>query len=138
MGILKNAATKAVASLVAALICAGPAGCLSQTAGKSSADYQLLADWRLGAPNFWDYVTFDSAAGRLYAAHVDKIDVVDAASGKVVGQVGPLHDAHGVAIVSELGKGYADSGEDAVVKVFSLADFHVLTTIKVAEDADGV
>jgi DNA-binding beta-propeller fold protein YncE len=138
MGILKNAGTKAVATVVAALICAGPAVCLSRTAGKSSADYELLADWRLGAPNFWDYVTYDSAAGRLYAAHVDKIDVVDTTTGKVVGQVGPLHDAHGVAIVPELGKGYADSGEDGVVKVFSLADFHVLSTIKVAEDADGV
>jgi DNA-binding beta-propeller fold protein YncE len=49
-----------------------------------------------------------------------------------------LHDAHGIAIVSALGKGYADSGDDGVVKVFSLSDFNVSKTIKVSPDADGM
>jgi len=138
MHILNGAQLKAMLAMAAALTCAAPSVVWSQTPGKSSADYELVADWHLGAPNFWDYLTYDPVAGRLYAAHVDKIDVVDVKTGKSVGQVGPLHDAHGVAIVSELGKGYADSGDDAVVKVFSLADFHVLKTIKVSEDADGV
>ena len=138
MHILNGTQLKAMLTMAAALTCAAPDVGWSQTAGKSTADYELVADWHFGAPNFWDYVTYDPDAGRLYAAHVDKIDVVDVKTGKSVGQVGPLHDAHGVAVVSELGKGYADSGDDGVVKVFSLTDFHVLKTIKVSDDADGV
>jgi hypothetical protein len=49
-----------------------------------------------------------------------------------------LKDAHGIAIAGDAGKGYADSGEDGVVEVFSLADFHRLKTIKVSKDADGM
>jgi DNA-binding beta-propeller fold protein YncE len=105
---------------------------------RSSADYQLVGDHPLGAPNFWDYLTYDPGAHRLYAAHVDRIEVVDVNAGKSVGQVGPLHDAHGVAIVPELGKGYADSGDDGVLNVFSLGDLHIIKSIKVSADADGV
>jgi DNA-binding beta-propeller fold protein YncE len=104
----------------------------------SPADYELVGDYKLGGPNFWDYLTFDSGAQRLYIAHINKVEVVDVKTGKSVGTVGPFHDTHGIAIVPELNKGYADSGDDGVVKVFDLKDFHVLKTIKVSEDADGM
>lgn len=102
------------------------------------ADYLLTSDIALGAPNFWDYSTYDPIGKRLYASHVNKISVVDIPSGKLVGEVGPLGDAHGVAIVSKLAKGYADSGEDGVLKVFRLSDLKVTGEIKVSPDADGV
>jgi DNA-binding beta-propeller fold protein YncE len=129
---------QAVAAVAAALICAGPNVGSSETSRASSADYELLNDVHLGPPNFWDYLTYDPIGQRLYAAHVDKIDVIDVKTGKSIGQVGPLKGAHGVAIVPELGKGYAGSAEDGAVAVFSLADLHVLKAIKVSKDADGV
>jgi DNA-binding beta-propeller fold protein YncE len=97
-----------------------------------------VSDTKFGAPNFWDYLIFDAAGKRVYASHIDKIEVMDATTGKSIGHVGPFHDAHGIAVVTDLGKGYADSGDDGVVKVFSLTDFHVLSTIKVSADADGM
>jgi DNA-binding beta-propeller fold protein YncE len=109
-----------------------------QAQAKSSADYELVGDYKLGAPNFWDYLTFDANSQRIYIAHIDRIEVVDARSGKPVGNVAPFHDTHGIAIVAELNKGYADSGDDGVVKVFDLKDLHIVKTIKVSADADGV
>src|SRR5260370_26304607 len=123
---------------VAAVLCAGWSVSWGETRAGSSADYELMADYKLGAPNFWDYLTYDPDAHRLYASHMNKIEVIDTNTGKTVGQVGPLRDAHGVAIVTEVGKGYADSGDDGIVKVFSLSDLHVIKTIKVSEDADGM
>ncbi|MDB6014853.1 MAG: collagen triple helix repeat domain protein [Gammaproteobacteria bacterium] len=104
---------------------------------RQSADYELAADVKLGEPNFWDYLTYDPKAKRVYAAHIDRVEVVDVSSGKSIGHVGPFHDVHGIAIVSELGKGYAASGDDGVVKVFNLADLSIVKTIKVSVDADG-
>ena len=43
-----------------------------------------------------------------------------------------------MAIVPKLGKGYADSGDDAVVKVFNLSDLKIIKQIKVSVDADGM
>jgi DNA-binding beta-propeller fold protein YncE len=129
---------KTMIAVIPALLCAGWSVSWGATKAGSGADYELVADYKLGSPNFWDYLTYDPGAHRLYAAHINKIDVIDTNSGKTLGQVGPLRDAHGVAIVTEAGKGYADSGDDGIVKVFSLADLHVIKTIKVSEDADGM
>jgi DNA-binding beta-propeller fold protein YncE len=105
---------------------------------KGSADYELVGDYKLGAPNFWDYLTFDASSKRIYIAHVDRIEVADAQTGKSLGRVAPFHDTHGIAVVPELNKGYADSGDDGVVKVFDLKDFRIVKTIKVSPDADGM
>lgn len=123
---------------VTAVLCAAWSVSWGETRARSSADYELVADYKLGAPSFWDYLTYDPGAQRLYAAHINKIDVIDANTGKTIGQVGLLHDAHGVAIVTEVGKGYADSGDDGIVKVFSISDLHVIKTVKVSKDADGM
>jgi DNA-binding beta-propeller fold protein YncE len=129
---------KLFTKLLVAAVVAAP--CLASTAAQanSAADYVLAADYKLGPPNFWDYLTLDAGAQRIYIAHINKVDVVDVKSGKSVGTVGPFHDAHGIAIVPELNKGYADSGDDGVVKVFDLKDFRILKTIKVSADADGM
>jgi YVTN family beta-propeller protein len=125
---------KTVMPVLAAVIAASSSLAWAQP----RADYELMADIKLGAPNFWDYLAYDATTHRLYASHINKVDVIDTDTGKTLGQVGPLNDAHGVAIAAEVGKGYADSGDDGIVKVFSLADLHVLKTVKVARDADGM
>src|SRR5437762_2454509 len=77
---------------------------VSAQSSKSTADYELVGDYQLGAPNFWDYLTYDPGSHRVFASHIDRIEVVDANTGKSVGQVKPFHDAHGVAIAADLGK----------------------------------
>jgi DNA-binding beta-propeller fold protein YncE len=135
---IENRWATLVAGVTAAVLAAMPAAAATHAPGGNSADYELITDHKLGTPGFWDYLTYDAKAHRLYAAHIDKVEVLDVTSGKVVGHVGPFHDTHGIAIVSELGKGYADSGDDGIVKVFNLADLNVIKTIKVSEDADGM
>ena len=111
---------------------------LAQPPAPDRADYLFVGDIALGAPNFWDYLTYDAGGKRLYAAHVHKISVIDIPTGRIIGEVGPLGDAHGVAIDPKRGKGYADSGEEGVLKVFRLSDLMVTQEIKVSPDADGV
>ncbi len=123
---------------VVALAAIGPINAHADSTMAPRADYEFTGDISLGAPNFNDYLTFDAANRRLYVSHVDRVTVVDVASRKVVGSVAPFHDSHGIAIVAKLGKGYADSGDDGVVKVFDLASLKIIKQIKVSVDADGV
>ncbi len=109
-----------------------------QAAGRAAVDYEYTADVTLGAPGFHDYLTFDPTAARLYVSHYDRVTVIDTRTKTVVGSITPLHDSHGVAIVPGLHKGYADSGEDAIVKVFSLDGLTIQKEIKVSPDADGM
>ncbi len=103
-----------------------------------ASDYVLVADMPLGPPGFQDYLTYDQRAHRLYVSHVNRVTVVNTRTNAIVGSVGPFHDSHGIAIVDRLDKGYADSGADGVVDVFSLRDLKVRKVIKVSPDADGM
>jgi len=131
-----SAACRATALVFLSIFAAG-AG-FAQTSAAPRVDYEYTGDIALGAPAFNDYLTFDPKGHRLYIAHVDRITVIDVPTRTVVGSVGPFHDSHGIAIVSKLNKGYADSGDDGVVKVFGLTDLKISKQIKVSVDADGM
>lgn len=107
------------------------------SAGRVAGDYVFEGAVDLGAPGGWDYANVDGA-GRFYVGHADRIDVVDLATRKLVGSVGPLSEAHGAAIDNALGHGFATSGGDGMLAQFDLATLSVIRKIPVGADADGV
>jgi len=130
-----NRLTKLPPLLFAALLASAA---MADPAPHAPGDYVFSGSIDLGAPSSWDYATYDAATGRLYIGHHDKVDVIDPAAGKVVGSMGPINGAHGAAIDAKLGRGFATSGEDGLLKEFDLADQHLIKDIPVGEDADGV
>lgn len=100
--------------------------------------YQVIDQWQIGGDGFWDYMTMDSAAHRLYITHGTAVDVVDTDSGKVVGHVEGMHGIHGVAL-DDAGKyGYvSDGGGDAVV-VFDRATLKQVARIEAGRNPDGI
>jgi signal transduction histidine kinase/DNA-binding beta-propeller fold protein YncE len=99
--------------------------------------YSVTKTIPLGQPDRWDYLTYDAASHRIYAAHGTSIDVLDAHSGALLGQA-PVPGANGVAVVAPLGKGYAGSRANKSVRVFDLKTFKILKDIPVGEDTDAV
>ncbi len=106
-------------------------------AAGSGALYRIAKSVPLGAPEHWDYLYFESVSQRVYLAHGDRIDVFDAQSEKIIGQV-PVDGANGVAIVPAAGKGYAGSRVGKSVVVFDLSTLKVVKTLPAAEDSDAV
>jgi hypothetical protein len=43
--------------------------------------YKLAMTVHLGAPDRWDYLHFDSASGRLYVSHCDRVTVLNGRTG---------------------------------------------------------
>src|ERR1700694_2199874 len=89
-------------------------------ANPPEAGYRLLKKYDLGAApgggEYWDYITLDSSARRLYISHGTEVKVVDADSGAVTGSISDLKRTHGIALVQELGRGFiSDGGADEVV-----------------------
>jgi YVTN family beta-propeller protein len=106
-------------------------------AADASGLYSISKSIPLGAPERWDYLTFEPVSNRVFAAHGDRIDVIDVSSEKVVGQV-PVDGANGAAIVPAIGKGYAGSRAGKSVLVFDLKTFKVVKTLPAAEDTDAI
>ncbi len=105
---------------------------------KVAGDYVYTGSIDLGAPGHWDYATFDAKGDRLYVGHDNKITVVDIAARKVVGDVGPLDEAHGAAIAPALNRGFATSGGDGMLNEFDLTTLKIVKAIPIEKDADGV
>lgn len=106
-------------------------------ASDAPGPYHISKSISLGAPERWDYLTFEPISNRVFVAHGDRIDVVDVASEKIVGQVA-VDGANGTAIIPGIGKGYAGSRGGKSVLVFDLNTFKVIKTLPAAEDTDAI
>src|SRR5438046_6615436 len=84
---------------------------LGMPAGAAAApSYHLLHTWKLGGEGGWDYLKIDADARRLYISRGTKVVVIDADSGKPVGQIADTLGVHGIALAPEFGKGFTSNG----------------------------
>src|SRR5438477_8261616 len=86
--------------------------CLSAYALAASwaGGYHLLRKIPLGAAEgggeYFDYITVDGAARRVYLSHGTEVKVLNADSLTLVGTVTGLKRDHGVALIPDLGRGF--------------------------------
>jgi YVTN family beta-propeller protein len=101
--------------------------------------YNLVKSIPLGPGERWDYVVFDSNQNRIYVAHGDHVTAVNASSGTIVGQIGPLPGGtHGIAVSFKDGLGFTDDGDAGIAAAFDLNSFKIAKRIVAARDADGI
>ncbi len=111
----------------------------SASTAQSLTSYQITKTVALGAPDRWDYLTFDPDSHRVYVAHGDRVTVVDGHDGFIIGQVeGMPGGTHGIGISTATGIGYTDDGRAGIVTAFDLKTLKATKIIKAAEDADGI
>jgi DNA-binding beta-propeller fold protein YncE len=85
-----------------------------------------------------DYITVDSATSRLYVPRTTHTMVIDAVSGKTLGDIPGQQKAHGVALVPKLNRGFITDGGAGTITVFDLKTNAVLGVIAAVPDADGI
>jgi DNA-binding beta-propeller fold protein YncE len=86
--------------------------------------YHLLKKLSFGAAEgggeYYDYITIDADARRVYLTHGAEIIVLDADSFATVGKISGFKQIHGVALVSELGRGFVTDGGNNRTVIFDL------------------
>ena len=110
---------------------------LASGASQAAPAYAVTKSILLGAPDRWDYVSFDAASHRVLVAHSDHTDVIDAGTGAILGKLAGLAGAHG-QVSSADGTIWADSGKTAQVTAFDPKSFGAEKSLPAGEDADGV
>lgn len=95
-----------------------------------AADCKIITRFPLGGDaSRWDYLRVDPVTRFLYVAHSTKFEVLDADTGRKVGEIAPASRAHGVVIVPELHRGFATSGNDNAVIMFDARTLAILARI---------
>jgi YVTN family beta-propeller protein len=105
--------------------------------------YHLLKKYSFGAATgstreYFDYITVDSRERRVYLSHGTEIKVIDADNGSLIGNITGLKQTHGVALVSEFGRGFITDGAQGKAIIFDLKTLKVTGEAKADKDADSV
>lgn len=101
--------------------------------------YKLSKSVPLGSPDRWDYVVYDDQTNRVYVAHGDRLAVVDAGLGTLVGEVqGITGGTHGSAVSLPTHQGFTDDGRAGTAVTFDLHTLSVTRRIPANVDADAI
>jgi len=93
---------------------------LAVTIAFAQSGYHQLKKITIGGEGGWDYLIADPSSGRVYVSHAAEVDVVDGASGDVVGKITGLHGVHGIALAPEFDRGFISNGQSGTVTIFNL------------------
>ncbi len=93
--------------------------------------YRVVRRYPLGGEGGWDYLTLDPATRRLFVSRGTRVAVIDADSGRVVGEIPNTPGVHGVALAPDLGRGATSNGRDQSVTIFDLRSLAALGTVRV-------
>jgi DNA-binding beta-propeller fold protein YncE len=99
-------------------------------AAKPIPHYHLAREVSLAGNDGWDYLSFDRARARIFIAHGTRVQVVDAHSYAVVGEIADTPGVHGIALAPDLGRGYISAGRADTIVVFDLRTLARLREIK--------
>jgi len=103
-------------------------------AAQAGAAYHVARHIAVGGTGGWDYPMVDSASGRLYLSHSDHVEVVDLASGKVIGTIPKTDGVHGIAIAPELHRGFISNGRAGTMTIFDLDKLTTIAEVKATGD----
>jgi DNA-binding beta-propeller fold protein YncE len=107
-------------------------------AGAHAQDYKVLQRATLGGEGGWDLLAVDAAAHRLYVARGTRVMVIDADTLKLVGEIPDTAGVHGVAIASDLGRGFTSNGRTSNATIFDLETLAKLGEVKTGENPDAI
>lgn len=108
------------------------------TRAAGAGPYQSDKTFHIGREGGWDYLTVDSEHHILYVPRSTHTQVINAETGRIVGDIGGQKRCHGVAVDPSAGRGFISDGKDGSVVIFDLKTFAVDGKVAVAEDADGI
>jgi hypothetical protein len=84
-----------------------------------------------GGSEYYDYITVDAGARRVYVSHGTEVVVLNADDYSVVGKIEGLARCHGIAIVKELGEGFITDGDSRPGATVQAVAVFNLKTLKI-------
>ena len=98
----------------------------------------VVKTYTLGGDGGWDYLKLDPDSRRLYISRATHVMVIDADSGKAVGDIADTPGVHGIALAPHLGRGFTSNGRDGTVSIFDLDSLKTLKKVQVGENPDAI
>lgn len=94
---------------------------------------------KVGGDGGWDYLTIDPESHHLFLSRSTHVIVIDADSGKPVGDIPDTPGVHGIALANDLGRGFTSNGREGTVTIFDLQTLKPISKVQsVGENPDAI
>src|SRR6266851_10119987 len=104
----------------------------------AGSGYHVIKTVPVGGDGGWDYVYVDSDARRVYVSRGTHTMVLDADTYAVVGDIPDTQGVHGIAVASDLGRGFTSNGRADSVTIFDLKTLKPISTVKTDGNPDAI
>jgi len=105
----------------------------------AAAQTFTTAKFNIGGEGGTDYLTADSATGRVFISRATHVMVVEGATGKVIGDIPNTPRVHGIAFARAANRGFTTNGGDSTSTMFDLKTLEVIKRIPAGIDGlDGI
>ncbi len=94
--------------------------------------FKLVNKFYVGGEGRWDLLTFDTKQHRLFVSRATHVQVIDADSGKVIGDIPGPEGVHGIALADEFNVGFTSNGKSNSVTVFDLKTLNIIENINIS------
>jgi hypothetical protein len=131
IAILVVSAALGIAALTGAFL-------LAVSAAPGASGYKAIKTVPISGEGGWDYVYVDSDARRVYVSHATQVVVLDADTYAVVGSIPDTQGVHGIAVASDLGRGFTSNGRSDNVTIFDLKTLKTIGTVKTDANPDAI
>lgn len=105
---------------------------------RADGPYHFLKEIPVGGDGGWDYLSVDPAARRLYVSHGTKVVVIDMDRDAVVGEIADTTGVHGLAVASELKRGFTSNGRENKAGIVDLETLKTVAKVDTGENPDGM
>src|SRR5436190_6549759 len=122
-------------SLAALLLVAS----VATPAAPAAAQQFKVAKYSIGGDGGTDYLTAEPGTGRVFVSRSTHVMVIDAATGKVIGDIPDTPRNHGIALAPKSHHGFITSAGDSTVTMFDLKTLAPIKKIKIPTGGlDGI
>ncbi|HKR84009.1 MAG TPA: hypothetical protein VJS37_07515 [Terriglobales bacterium] len=103
------------------------------------AGLHVIKTYKVGGEGGWDYLNIDANSRRLFISRGTHVIVLDADTGKPVGDILDTPGVHGIALAPDLGRGFTSNGREGTVTIFDLRTLKPIDKIKnVGKNPDAI
>ena len=112
--------------------------CTSLVFAADATKYHVTAHYAIPGDGGWDYLSLAPDGARLFITRATHVQVVDTASGKLLGGIPDTAGVHGVAVVHDLGLGVTSNGKANSLTFFDLATLKKTGEVKAGNKPDAI
>jgi hypothetical protein len=99
--------------------------------GAAAAQTFTVQKYDIGGTGGTDYLTAEPGTGRVFVSRQTHVMVIDANTGKVLGDIPDTPRMHGIGLAPKYNHGFTTNGGDSTVTMFDLTTYAVIRKIPV-------